>query len=342
MQVMRTLYVVDHTARIRIRKGNVLVERCEHGTRVPIEMLDAIVLLGRAEVSNDALGELVARGVRVSALSKGGKLRFTLGGPVSGNVLLRVAQHEASGDAERRLSICRVLVAGKLQNCRRMMQRWAWDAKDQLTRASIETNIDIVGTRIGALSSAGDGDTIRGLEGDGSRRYFKAFAAHLGSAGGALTFTRRSRRPPRDAVNALLSFTYGLMLAEVVGALGAVGLDPQIGYLHHLRPGRPSLALDLVEELRPSVADRFAVSLITRGRIGPDDFERRAGDAVYLSDPGRRKLLKFYDEHRQADVVHPLLERAVPVALLPSIQATLMARHLRGDLSAYPPYVLAS
>jgi CRISPR-associated protein Cas1 len=339
---MRTLYVVDHSARVRIRKGNVVVERSAHGTRVPIETLDAVVLLGRAEVTNDALGELVKRGIRVSAVSKGGRLRFALGGPVSGNVLLRVAQHEAVGDLEHRLQLCREIVAGKLQNCRRMMLRWAWDAKDQATRSTIRANIEVVEARLGSLGSATDGDTIRGLEGDATRRYFKALASHLGSSGAALTFQRRTRRPPRDAVNALLSFVYGLVLAEVVGALDAVGLDPQVGYLHHLRPGRPSLALDLVEELRPSVADRFAVSLITRNRIGPGDFERQAGDAVYLGDAGRRRLLRYYDEYRSLEVTHPLLDRQILSAQIPGVQATLLARHLRGDLSSYPPYVLAS
>lgn len=342
MQVMRTLYVVDHAARVRIKKGNVVVERTAQGTRVPIETLDAIVLLGRADVTNDALGEFVRRGIRVSALSKGGRLRFSIGGPVSGNVLLRVAQHNSVADLPRRLELCRVLVAGKLQNCRRLMQRWAWDARDSVTRSTIRSNVEIVETRIRALASAADGDTIRGFEGDGSRRYFKAMAAHLGTSGATLTFERRSRRPPRDAVNALLGFVYGLVLAEVIGALDAVGLDPQVGFLHHVRPGRPSLALDLIEELRPSIADRFVVAVVTRGQIGPDDFERRAGGGVYLDDAGRRRLLGYYDEYRRREVVHPLLDRAIPTSIVPVVQATLLARHLRGDVSAYPPFVMAA
>ena len=336
------MYVSDHRARVRLRRGNVVVERADGATRVPIETLEAIVLSGRAEVTNEALGELVRRGVRVSAVSRTGRLRFTVGGPTSGNVLLRLAQCRASDDEAATIDVARWLVAGKLRNCRRLMQRWAWDARGALDRRVIAAEIEGVDARLGALSSARDGDTVRGIEGDGSRRYFKALAVHLESGEGSLSFPRRNRRPPRDPVKALMSFTYGVVLTEVVGAIEAVGLDPQIGFLHRPRPGRPALGLDLLEELRPAVADRFVVAALRRRQITPDDFESRAGHAVYLTDDGRRRVLALYDAFRQGEVVHPLLGRAVPVALLPSIQATLMARHLRGDLPVYPSFTLAA
>jgi CRISP-associated protein Cas1 len=342
MQVMRTLYVTDHAARLRIRKGNLVVERSRESTRVPLETLDAVVLLGRAEISNDTLGELARRRVGVSALSKTGKLRFWVGSSTQGNVMLRLGQYEAACDDERSLAIARLLVAGKLQNCRRMMKRWVWDASGRAQRAVIQSEIDAVAQRIGALHAAGDGDTVRGLEGDGSRRYFKALAIHLQEHESKLSFPSRTRRPPRDPVNALLSFTYGLVLTEVIGALESVGLDPQIGYLHRARPGRPSLALDLLEEFRPSVADRFVASAFRRSQVTDEDFVVTAGRAVYLSDDGRRRVLEAYEANRQRLVPHPLLGRPVPVALLPSLQATLLARHLRGDLAAYPPYTMAA
>lgn len=337
MRVMQTLYVADHRARVRIRRGNVVVERSDEATRVPVETLEAIVLTGRAEVSNHALGELTRRGVRVSALSKTGRLRFHIAGATSGNVMLRIAQVRHADAEEESLRIARWIVAGKLQNCRRMMRRWAWDAPSPTERGVIEHEIEAVDARLAALAATSDGDTVRGIEGDGSRRYFKAMAMRLNSGEQSLSFPRRSRRPPRDPVNALLGFVYGLVLTEVIGASESVGLDPQIGFLHRPRPGRPSLALDLIEELRPSVADRFAVAALQRGQVRPDDFEVRAGHAVYLNDDGRRKVLALYDTYRQQAVAHPLLDREVPRALLPSIQATLMARHLRGDLSSYPP-----
>jgi CRISPR-associated protein Cas1 len=342
MRVMRTLYVADHAARLRIRRGNVVVERSAESTRFPIETLEAVVLTGRAEVSNDALGELVQRGVRVSALSKSGRLRFWVGGPTTGNVLLRLAQFRIAADVQSSLAVARWLVAGKLQNCRRMMRRWACDAASSLDGRVIEQEITGVEDRLVALVTARDGDTVRGIEGDGSRRYFKAMAVHLRTSDHVLSFPRRSRRPPRDPVNALLSFTYGLVLAEVIGGIEAVGLDPQVGFLHGLRPGRPSLGLDLMEEMRPSIADRFAVAALRRGQISFDDFEARYGQAVFLSDGGRKKVLALYDAYRQHEIVHPLLDRSVPVSLLPAIQATLMARHLRGDLPAYPSFTLAA
>lgn len=340
MRVMQTLYVADHRARVGVRKGNVLVQQSSEATRVPIETLEAVVLTGRAEISNHALGELVSRGIRVSALSKSGRLRFWVGGMTSGNVLLRLAQYRAAED-ETSLALARWLVAGKLQNCRRMMLRWSWDADSSGERHVIEREIVGIEDRLQGLSAATDGNIIRGIEGDGTRRYFKAMTVHLRPGDGILSFPRRSRRPPRDPVNALLSFVYGLLLTETVGAAEAAGLDPQIGFLHRARPGRPSLALDLLEELRPSIADRFTVACLARGQVTPNDFEMRAGHAVYLSDAGRRRVLALYDAYRQREVVHPLLDRALPVALLPSVQATLLARFLRGDLPAYAPYVMA-
>lgn len=341
MRVMRTVYVAEHSARLRVRKANLVVECGRQSTRVPLETVEAVVMTGRAEITNDAIGELVRRGVRIAAVSRGGRLRFWIGGATAGNVLLRLAQHEAASDGHHSLGLARTFVAGKLRNCQGMMRRWAWDERDLLTRRVIERDVDALVDRLGTLASASDGDTVRGVEGDGTRRYFKALGMHLRSAEAFTSFRARSRRPPRDPINALLSFTYGLVLTEVVGALDAVGLDPQVGYLHRPRPGRPSLALDVLEEFRPAIADRFCVSALARRRVVADDFEVGPARATYLSEAGRRKVLSLYDEFRQAEVLHPLLDRVVPVALLPSIQATVLARHVRGDLPAYAPYVFA-
>jgi CRISPR-associated protein Cas1 len=339
---MRTLYIADHSARIRIRKSNVVVERSAEATRVPIETLESVVLLGRADITNDALGELTRRGVNVAALSKTGRLRFRVGGPTSGNVLLRLAQCSRATDAEAALDTARSIVAGKLQNCRRMVARWQSDATGTAVRASFRIQLDGISDRISAISTARDGDTLRGVEGDASRRYFKAMGLHLRSVEDVVVFQRRSRRPPRDPFNALMSFLYGLTLAEVAGALDAVGLDPQIGFLHQPRPGRPSLALDLLEELRPAIDDRFAVAAWSRRQIRPEHFETMPGNAVYLSDEGRRLVLSLWDRNRQGAIAHPLLGRSIPIAILPHVQATLMARHLRGDLPSYAPYTLAA
>lgn len=336
---MRTLYVADHAARLRVRKRNLVVERSREATRVPIETLEAVVLLGRADLSNDALGELARRRIRVSALSRSGRLRFTVGGTTGGNVRLRIAQHRACDSSEQSLAIARTIVAGKLQNSRRAMKRWEHDADSSTARRVIRQEVGAIEDRLRTLPFAEDGDTVRGIEGDGSRRYFKAMALHLGSGGGRLDFGRRTRRPPRDPVNALLSFAYGLVLTEVIGALEVVGLDPQVGFLHRPRPGRPSLALDLLEEFRASLADRLVVNTLRRGQLTVGDFEQGPASATYLTEAGRRKVLEFYEQQRQEQWTHSLLDRPVAVALLPSVQATLMARHLRGDVAEYPPFV---
>ncbi|GIU85188.1 MAG: hypothetical protein KatS3mg008_1963 [Acidimicrobiales bacterium] len=198
--------------------------------------------------------------------------------------------------------------------------------------------LDVIDARTLELATAGTGDRIRGIEGDVARRYFKAMAIHLAYHGVDFEMAGRTRRPPRDPVNCLLSFLYGVFLTEIIGACEAVGLDPQVGFLHRPRSGRPSLALDLLEEFRPSLIDRLAVAMLTRRQVRLDHFER-IGDAWYLSDVGRSAVLSIYDEHRSAEVSHPLLRLPVAVWQLPFVQATLMARHIRGEFPVYPAYV---
>ena len=340
MRVSGTLYVCDHRARLRLHHGTLRVEQPSGWERVPIEALDGVVLTGRAEITNDAIGELVRHGIRVAALSRTGRLRFAIGGPVSGNVHLRLAQVRTSDDALETARLCRWIVAAKLQNCRRSIQRWSWDA-DAVARSAMEREAEWIADRIRYLGATQDGDKIRGIEGDGTRSYFHCLGLHLGRGEEVLGFVRRTRRPPRDPVNALLGFAYGLVLAEVVGALEAVGLDPQIGFLHRPRSGRPSLALDLLEELRPSVADRFCVAVLSRRQVRAEHFQT-IGPGCYLTDDGRANVLVLYEEHKSAEIDHTVLGRRIGRWMLPLVQATLLARYLRGDLPAYPPYLTTS
>lgn len=259
---------------------------------------------------------------------------------IKGNVHLRLGQMRAATDPERVPVLARWFVAGKLQNYRRLLTRWSWDAEPGHRNHLIRQQ-EAIAARLGSLAGAVDGDRIRGIEGDATRRYFKGLAAQLASTGSNLFFTGRNRRPPRDPVNALLSFNYGLVLTELVGALDAVGLDPQIGFLHGVRSGRPALALDLLEELRPAFADRLAVRLIARRQIRSEHFLVTPGGACYLTDEGRSILVRGYELFKDEEVPHILLERTVPRWTLPTLQATLLARHLRGDIPAYPPFVMA-
>ena len=342
MRVMNTLYVRGHQARVGLQKDALVVS--DPGTgwrRIPLAALEGVVILGNAQMSTQALARCVECGVRVCALRRGGKLRFLVGGPVGGNVHLRLAQLRCSEDTIARAALSRTIVAGKLQNYRLLLGRWASDAKCD-HRDALRVLRGRVSDRLKALPSADTGDSIRGVEGDGTRWYLEGLAIHLADQATEFRYSGRTRRPPRDPVNALLSFTYSLLLAEIVGALNAVGLDPQIGFLHSVRSGRSSLGLDVLEEFRPAIADRFTVRLLKLQVLRESHFLRTIGGACFLTDEGRAIFLKEYESFKDEEVRHAAIGRRVPRWALPQIQATLMARHLRGDLPTYAPYLMES
>ena len=299
--------------------------------------IDSVMILGGAQITTDALAACVDQNVRVASLKRSGGIRFVVGGPVGGNVHLRTALHEAVADPERSLALSRVVVAGKLQNSRQVVRRWARDNSDNAVSEDLHARAEQIAERIGRLATTPSPDHVRGIEGDAARIYFGAMKRVL--ANSCIRFASRTRRPPRDPVNALLGYCYGLLVAELIGALDAVGLDHQLGVFHRPRSGRPSLALDLAEEFRP-VVDRTVVTLIRRRQIGPESFVRTPGGAVYLDDEARVDLLKVWEAQKEMEYFHPLLRLPVERWALPSIQATLLARHLRGDLPTYPPFVL--
>ncbi len=305
--------------------------------RVPLEAVDAVVLLGGGQITTQALEACVRRGVRVAALRQGGSVRFIVGGPTGGNVHLRMALYRAVCDEQLSLNLSKAIVAAKLQNSRKVVARWARDGKDPALADQLASRSRDILARVARLPGAATPNHVRGVEGDAARIYFGAVRQALSKS--EFQFSRRQRRPPRDPVNAMLGFCYGLMLTEFVGAIEAVGLDYQMGFFHRPRSGRPSLALDLSEELRP-LTDRFVVSLVRRQQVGSDSFVEMPGGAVYLSDDGRKALIREWERHKESEVRHMVLRRPVGRWALPSIQATLLARHLRGDLPAYPPFVM--
>ncbi len=339
MRVLNTLYVSDYQARIGVAKGSILVRKPDGSTRVPIETLEALVLQG-GQISVEALDLCVRNEVRVAALRRSGRLRFTVGPPTSGNVYLRVAQVRAADDRERAAEVARSIVIAKLASYRRSLLRWAADNEGP-ERYVLKCEAEALAERMQALDGVVDGDRLRGFEGDGTRRYFKGLAIALEPGGPVGRFEVRSRRPPRDPANSLLSFLYGLGLTEIVGALESVGLDPQVGFLHNLRPGRASLGLDLLEELRP-IQDRMAVRLVRRRQVRLEHFVKTGAGGWYLSDEGKKVVLELYEAERAVAVEHKLLDRSIDRWMLPTIQATLLARFLRGDLPSYPAYVMVS
>ena len=310
----------------------------EGSQRIPLEGIDAVVLLGGGQVTSQALAACVRRGVRVTALHLGGAVRFVVGDKTGGNVHLRTALYRAVTDKEHSLALSKVIVAAKLQNGRRVVDRWARDEKDGEAAQGLADRAAQIRERVARVASAETPNQLRGIEGDAARIYFRAVGQALSSS--ELRFSARSRRPPRDPVNAMLGFCYGLLVAEFIGAIESVGLDYQMGFFHRPRSGRPSLALDLAEELR-AITDRFVVTLVRRRQIGADSFVRMPGGGVYLSDDGRTSLIEAWEAHKEVELQHAVSERKVGRWALPSVQATLLARHLRGDLPAYPPFVMA-
>ena len=338
MRYLSTLYVRSHRARVGHRRGSLIVSRPEGKQRVPLEGIDAVVILGGAQMTMQALDACVARGVRVSALRPGGAVRFVVNGPTGGNVHLRMALLRAVTDDLMALALAKAIVAAKLQSSVRVVARSSRDEKDVAQREGLAERADQIRLRIARLEDAPNPDHVRGIEGDAARIYFRAMGSAVASA--ELGFSVRTRRPPRDPINAMLGFCYGLLVTECIGALESVGLDYQMGFFHRARSGRPSLALDLAEEMR-ALTDRFVVSLVRRRQLGQDSFQTMPGGAVYLTDDGRKSLISAWEGHKEIELPHRILGRTIGRWALPSVQATLLARYLRGDLAAYPPFVLA-
>ena len=338
-ELLNTLYVLTPGASLHLEHDavRVVIER-ETRLRAPLLRLDSIVTFGRVAVSPLLIHRCADDGRAIIFMSGNGRFKARLVGPVRGNVLLRRSQHLALDTQGWPSRIARQFVAAKIQNSRLVLLRGARDSSGEPSEklrgaaAQLATNLENLRTIEGL-------DRIRGAEGEAARIYYRAFSWLIHAESAAFTFERRSRRPPRDRTNALLSFLYALVREECASALDGVGLDPQVGYLHALRPGRPALALDLMEELRAPVADRLAATLINRRQLLADGFDISPGGAVLLNDDGRRKVLSAYQEQKKRLVTHKLLQQKIACGLVPHVQARLLARHLRGDLAHYPPYV---
>jgi CRISPR-associated protein Cas1 len=307
---------------------------------IPIHHLGSVCLFGTAHITGPALARCAKEGRAVNYLDFAGRFQARVEGPESGNVLLRLAQFAAHADPLRTVHICRCIVAGKLRNQRQNLLRSARDAKDEKRATRLYAASDGIARLVPSLLQQPDADAVRGVEGQGSALYFEVFGDMLTVPPSEFAFATRTRRPPRDRVNALLSFLYALLTADCKAACEGVGLDHQLGYLHVPRPGRPSLALDLMEEFRPVLAERLALTLINRRQIRTSHFDDCDGGAVLLNESGRKLVLSAYSERRKEDIDHPYLKEKAPLGLLPHLQVRLLARHLRGDLDHYPPFLV--
>lgn len=340
---LNTVYVTTEGAWLRKDGENIVMEvEGETRARLPAHMLESLVCFGRVLVSPPLLGYCAGQGISVCYLSPNGKFLARVEGPVSGNVLLRREQYRRTDDGLRCAAIVRNLLIGKVHNQRVVMSRGLRDYGDELSAPARDAlqhahnRLKRIGTRLLAEAPV---DTLRGLEGEAAQAYFGVLDHLIRVPDAAMRFGGRSRRPPTDAANALLSFLYTLLTHDCRSALETVGLDPAVGFLHRDRPGRPSLALDLVEEFRPVLADRLALSLINRKQLSARDFMRMDNGAVLLKEDARKSVLTAYQERKREQLRHTFLEEKVEIGMFPAIQAQLLARHLRGDLDAYPPFL---
>lgn len=307
--------------------------------RVPLHMLASAVCFGRVSCSPALMARCSERGIGISFLSERGRFLARVQGPVSGNVLLRRTQFRWADDPGKCVDLARSFVTAKILNSRYVLQRRLRDHPDRDGATEVRSAVSSLAASVRQVRRAEDVDSIRGHEGEAARAYFGVFDHLVLQQKAGFQFVRRSRRPPLDPLNALLSFLYTLLLHDTASALEAVGLDPQVGFLHRDRPGRPGLALDVMEELRAFLADRVALSLINRRQVRARGFEVRETGAVWMNDDTRKTVLSAFQERKADTIEHPFLEEQTTVGMLVHLQAQLLARYLRGDLDGYPPFI---
>lgn len=307
--------------------------------RIPIHTIGGIVCFGNVSASPFLMGFCAENNVGVSFLTEYGRFLARVQGPVSGNVLLRREQYRRADDPAFSADMARSVLTGKIANSRTVLQRALRDHGDKVDAQKLEKASAHLYQHLEMLQKDMDLDASRGYEGDAAHVYFSVFNELIVAQKEAFTFQERNRRPPLDNVNCLLSFIYTLMMHDVRSALEAVGLDPAVGFLHRDRPGRPGLALDMMEEFRPFIADRLALSLINLRKVQVKGFRKSDSGAVTMTDDTRKTLLVAYQERKQDEIFHPFIEEKVTIGILFHVQALLLARFLRGDLDGYPPFL---
>lgn len=341
-QLLNTLFVTLEGSYLRLEHDTVRIEHEEAPLKkVPLHHIGAIVLFGNVGISPFLLHRCADDGRTIVWMDSNGRFKARMEGAVSGNVLLRRAQHETLNNQELTLNLARRIVAGKLHNARYVLMRAARENPpgEGHPDKQLSTVAGLLADDIRTLSDVQTLDELRGIEGRAAKLYFEVFDGMIRTQKESFRFSGRNRRPPRDRVNALLSFLYALLSNDCRSALESVGLDPQVGFLHAIRPGRPALALDLMEEFRTYFADRLALKLINLKQIEPKHFDIRPGDAILLNDEGRKEVIVAYQKRKQEEVTHPVLRTRVPLGLVLHVQARLLARVIRGDLTSYTPFL---
>lgn len=339
-KMLNVLYVTNPEAYMA-KDGENLVIRIEDKEifRTPIHYLEGIVSFSYIGASPALLGMCAEKGIAISFLSGSGRHLATVQGSVRGNVLLRRKQYRWADSETESARLASLFIIGKIVNCRTVLRRFLSDYGDVRQTDEIVKVNKMLARNVIRLEQKSALDEIRGIEGESARGYFSVFDNLLVAQKEDFCFGQRSRRPPLSNVNALLSFLYALLLHETRSALETVGLDPYVGFLHRDRPGREGLALDLMEEFRPYLADRLALSLINRRQVSSDDFVIKESGGVIMKDNARKVVLDAWQKRKSEEIRHPFLDEKITAGLLPYAQSLLLARHVRGDMDNYPPFV---
>lgn len=339
-QLLNTLFVASEDVYLSLEGENVLANREKTVVaRYPLHTLQTIVSFSYAGASPALMGACAEKGIGLAFCTPRGRFLARVCGENNGNVLLRREQYRAADDPGRSCLIARTMIFGKLSNSAASIQRTLRDHAPRVADCGLEEAAGQIRDLLPMVLDAVDLDALRGLEGVGASAYFGVFDHLVLNRKEDFFFHGRNRRPPLDRVNALLSFAYSLLAHDCASALESVGLDAYVGFLHRDRPGRQSLALDLMEELRPCMADRFVLTIINNRMIRPEDFQTQDSGAVLLTEEGRKKFLKAWQERKRDTLTHPYLNEKLSWGMIPYIQALLLARYLRGDLDGYPPFL---
>lgn len=338
--LLNTLFVTSEDVYLSLDGENVVVSRAQTEMgRFPLHNLAGIISFSYAGASPALMGACAKRQVNLAFCTPHGRFLARTAGITGGNVLLRREQYRASDDPFHSCRIARCMIFGKLNNARWSMERTRRDHRLRIDEEKFRHNAQIIRDLSAGVLAETSMESLRGLEGVAANAYFSVLDDMILRDKEHFYFLGRNRRPPLDNVNVMLSFCYKLLANDCAAALESVGLDAYVGFLHRDRPGRESLALDLMEELRPCLADRFVLTLINNQILQADDFKQAESGAVRMSDEARRKFLKAWQTRKQEPITHPYLEEKIPWGLVPYMQAMLLARHLRGDLDEYPPFL---
>jgi CRISPR-associated protein Cas1 len=338
-KLLNVLFVTQSDVRVNLETDNVCIKKDDKVLlRVPLLNLEQIVLFNNFGATPQLLGECAKRNISISFLSEYGKYRGTFHGESNGNVLLRKEQYRISEDG-RSLDYAKSFIFGKLHNQKWVIERGVRDYSLRINALLLKKQSEFISGQLKQILNIESDANLRAAEGNAAHCYFSAFGELILQNKDCFSFTNRNRRPPTDPINAMLSFAYTLLASECRHALEVVGLDSYVGFLHSDRPGRASLALDLMEELRPHFADRFVLSLINRNEVNESDFEFQSSGAVLLSSPSRKKFLSSWQSRKKEEITHPFLKEKIEWGLVPYCQALLLARTIRGDLEGYPPFL---